>query len=147
MSTASERRSPNQVKLVTLYIFGASMPRIKVTCDSETAMLCLVPRDPTHLAACRRWPALCGVSALCVRGAIDTTLLRLCAGDYRLRNHCAGTVSKSPTSLLDNPAHGDSDDVTSQTAVHGAEYDGTEFVIRRVWNEAVMAALFWHSAC
>jgi len=120
-STASERRSPNQVKLVTLYIFGASIRRIEVTCDRETATLCLVPRDPTHLAACRRWPALCGVSALCVRCAIDTTLLSFCAGGYRLRNHCAGNVSKSRTSLLDNPAHGDSDDVTSHTAVHSAE--------------------------
>jgi hypothetical protein len=78
MSTGSERRSPNQVKLVTPSIFRPSMQRIKVTCDGETAMLCLAPRDPTHLAACRRWPALCGVSALCVRCGIDTTLLSLC---------------------------------------------------------------------
>lgn len=93
------------------------MQRIKVTCDGETVMLRLAPRDPTHLAACRRWPALCGVSVLCVRCGIDTTLLCLCAGGYRLRNHCAGIVSKSRTALFDNPAHGDSDDVTSQADV------------------------------
>jgi hypothetical protein len=99
----------------TLYIFRAGIRRIKVTCDREIAMHCLVPRDPTHLAACRRWPALSEVSALCVRCGIDTTLLCLCAaGDsYRLRNHRAGTVSKGRTSLHDNPAHGDSDDVKS----------------------------------
>jgi hypothetical protein len=86
-------------------------------------MLCLVPRDPTHLAACRRWPALCGVSAPCaMRQRHDAAVcLSQGAACYPLRNHCVRTVSKSRTSLLDNHARGDSDDVAAQTAVLSPE--------------------------
>jgi len=105
-------------------------------------MLCLVPRDPTHLAACRRWPALCRVSARC---GIDTTLLCVCAGRrLSLAQSLRGNrFSKSRTPLLDNPTHGDSDDdVTFQTDVPLAEYN----VIKTVQKESVMGAIFWHLA-
>ena len=60
---------------VTLHIVR-NMWGSKQTRGRNTAMLCLVPRDPTHLAACRRWtPALHQASPLCASRSIDRTLL------------------------------------------------------------------------
>jgi hypothetical protein len=91
LRTGSERRSPNRVRLVTLYIFGASMRRIKVTCDSKQpcSVLChVIPPTLLRVADGQHYAG----SVRCVR---DAALKRRCSVSVPAAIDCA-IIAREP---------------------------------------------------